>query len=131
MDSVLVKETLNPFEIAQKQFDTAAEKIGLEDGMREVLRNPKRQLVVSIPTLMDDGTVKVRSVVEPSAEMFCTIISTLMLASASGPKIAAATPGLSGTWRIEICASSFENAMPVTTCCSMISLSSQISVPGG
>src|SRR2546428_8519544 len=24
MDSVLVKETLNPFEIAQKQFDTAA-----------------------------------------------------------------------------------------------------------
>ena len=75
--------------------------------------------------------MKVRSVVDPSAEMFCTIMSTLMLASASGPKMAAATPGLSGTWRIEICASSFENAMPVTTCCSMISLSSQISVPGG
>jgi glutamate dehydrogenase (NAD(P)+) len=27
--------------------------------MREVLRNPKRQLIVSIPTLMDDGSVKV------------------------------------------------------------------------
>ena len=54
-----------------------------------------------------------------------------MLASASGPKIAAATPGLSGTWRIEICASSLEKAMPVTTCCSTISSSSQISVPGG
>jgi glutamate dehydrogenase (NAD(P)+) len=55
----MAQESLNPFEIAQRQFDTAAEKIGLDDGMREVLRNPKRQLIVSIPTLMDDGTVKV------------------------------------------------------------------------
>ena len=69
--------------------------------------------------------------VAPSAETFCTIMSTLMLASASGPKIAAATPGLSATRRIEICASSLEKAMPVTTCCSTISSSPQISVPGG
>jgi len=55
----MAQESLNPFEIAQRQFDTAAEKIGLDDGMREVLRNPKRQLVVSVPTLMDDGTVRV------------------------------------------------------------------------
>ena len=55
----MAQESLNPFEIAQKQFDTAAEKIGLDDGMREVLRNPKRQLIVSIPTLMDDGSVRV------------------------------------------------------------------------
>ena len=55
----MAQENLNPFEIAQRQFDTAAEKIGLDDGMREVLRNPKRQLIVSVPTLMDDGTVKV------------------------------------------------------------------------
>ena len=75
--------------------------------------------------------MKVRSVVAPSAETFCTIMSTLMLASASGPKIAAATPGLSCTRRIEICASSLEKAMPVTICCSMISLSSQMSVPDG
>ena len=55
----MVQESLNPFEIAQRQFDTAAEKIGLDDGLRDVLRTPKRQLVVSIPTLMDDGSVKV------------------------------------------------------------------------
>jgi glutamate dehydrogenase (NAD(P)+) len=55
----MAQENLNPFEISQKQFDTAAEKIGLDDGMREVLRNPKRQLIVSVPTLMDDGSVKV------------------------------------------------------------------------
>jgi glutamate dehydrogenase (NAD(P)+) len=55
----MAQESLNPFEIAQRQFDTAAEKLGLDDGMREVLRNPKRQLIVSIPTLMDDGSLKV------------------------------------------------------------------------
>jgi glutamate dehydrogenase (NAD(P)+) len=53
------QESLNPFEIAQRQFDTAAEKMGLDDGMREVLRNPKRQLIVSVPTVMDDGSVRV------------------------------------------------------------------------
>src|SRR5579872_4180160 len=58
-------------------------------------------------------------------------MSTLMLASASGPKIAAATPGLSSIWRTEIWASSLEKAIPVTTCISMISSSLQISVPGG
>jgi glutamate dehydrogenase (NAD(P)+) len=55
----MAQESLNPFEIAQRQFDAAAERLGLDDGMRQVLRNPKRQLVVSVPTLMDDGSVKV------------------------------------------------------------------------
>jgi glutamate dehydrogenase (NAD(P)+) len=55
----MAQENLNPFEIAQKQFDIAADKIGLNDGLREVLRAPKRQLTVSVPTLMDDGSVKV------------------------------------------------------------------------
>ena len=59
MDSVLVKETLNPFEIAQKQFDTAADHLKLESWLREVLRRPKRQLIVSVPTKMDDGSIKV------------------------------------------------------------------------
>ena len=55
----MAQENLNPFEIAQRQFDTAAEKLGLDDGMRQVLRYPKRQLLVSVPTLMDDGSVTV------------------------------------------------------------------------
>lgn len=55
----MAQESLNPFEIAQRQFDTAAERLGLEEGMREVLRTPKRQLIVSVPTLMDDGAVRV------------------------------------------------------------------------
>jgi glutamate dehydrogenase (NAD(P)+) len=53
------QESLNAFDIALRHFDAAAEKVGLEDGLREVLRNPRRQLVVSVPTLMDDGSVRV------------------------------------------------------------------------
>jgi glutamate dehydrogenase (NAD(P)+) len=59
MDSAVVKENLNPFEIAQKQFDTAAEALKLETWLRDVLRRPKRQLIVSVPTKMDDGSIRV------------------------------------------------------------------------
>ena len=59
MSTVAVKETLNPFEIAQAQFNTAAESLNLEAWLREVLRKPKRQVAVSIPTRMDDGSIKV------------------------------------------------------------------------
>ncbi len=52
-------EDLNPFHIAQHQFDTAAEHLKLQPWMREILNHPKRQLVVSIPTRMDDGTYRV------------------------------------------------------------------------
>ncbi len=55
----MVQENLNPFDIIQRQLDAAAEKLGLDNGMRQVLRTPKRQLTVSVPTLMDDGSVRV------------------------------------------------------------------------
>src|SRR5262249_28069158 len=58
-ESKMVQENLNPFEIAQRQFDAAADRLGLDDGMRAVLRQPKRQLSVPIPTLMDHGPVVV------------------------------------------------------------------------
>ena len=54
-----MQENLNPFEISQMQFDMAADKLKLDPGLREILRNPKRQLVVSIPTKMDDGSIHV------------------------------------------------------------------------
>ncbi|MEO8430572.1 MAG: Glu/Leu/Phe/Val dehydrogenase [Acidobacteriota bacterium] len=52
-------ENLNPWEFARRQFDRAAELLGLDAGTREVLRSPKRQLTVSIPVKMDDGAVRV------------------------------------------------------------------------
>jgi glutamate dehydrogenase (NAD(P)+) len=56
---VQVREELNPFKIAQQQFNTAAEHLKLESWLRDVLNRPKRQLVVSVPTKMDDGSIRV------------------------------------------------------------------------
>jgi glutamate dehydrogenase (NAD(P)+) len=48
----------NPFEIAQAQLDKAAKMLGLDAGVHAVLREPMRELHVSLPVKMDDGTVK-------------------------------------------------------------------------
>jgi len=55
------REDLNPFRIAQIQFDMSAEFLKLDPGLRQILRNPKRVLEVSIPTKMDNGQVKVHT----------------------------------------------------------------------
>lgn len=52
-------ETANPFEIAQAQLDKAAAKLGLDQAIHSVLRQPLRELHVSLPVKMDDGSVKV------------------------------------------------------------------------
>ncbi|HKY31960.1 MAG TPA: Glu/Leu/Phe/Val dehydrogenase [Candidatus Polarisedimenticolia bacterium] len=52
-------EDLNPFHIAQAQFDNAAHYLKLKPWLREILITPKRQLIVSIPTRMDDGSYRV------------------------------------------------------------------------
>ena len=56
---VISKEDLNPYQIAMRQFDTAAEKLGLDPGLSEVLRRPHRWLTVNLPVKMDDGTISV------------------------------------------------------------------------
>ncbi len=53
------REELNPYRIAQLQFDLAAELLKLDPGLRQVLRTPKRVLEVAIPTKMDNGQVRV------------------------------------------------------------------------
>src|SRR5438270_5644248 len=57
--AVEVAEDLNPFRIAMRQFDTAAEKLELSEGLREVLRRPRRALSLSLPIKMDDGSLRV------------------------------------------------------------------------
>jgi len=49
----------NPYKIAQEQFDTVAEKIGLDGPTCELLRQPMREYHFLIPVRMDDGNVKV------------------------------------------------------------------------
>src|SRR5437868_7035942 len=55
----VAREELNPFKIAQQQFDSAADYLNLDESTRQVLKNAKRQLVVSIPVRMDGGEVRV------------------------------------------------------------------------
>ncbi|MFV9507837.1 MAG: Glu/Leu/Phe/Val family dehydrogenase [Oscillochloridaceae bacterium umkhey_bin13] len=49
----------NPFRIAQQQFDTAAELLGLHENIRAVLRVPQRELTVNFPVKFDDGSTQV------------------------------------------------------------------------
>src|SRR5881275_229821 len=49
----------NPWLSAEARFDTAARRLGIEDGMRKVLRSPSREITVNIPVQMDDGRIEV------------------------------------------------------------------------
>ncbi len=55
----MATDGFNPFEMAQAQFDSVADTIGLDQSARELLRNPLREYSFSIPVHMDDGIVKV------------------------------------------------------------------------
>jgi len=50
---------LNPFAMAQQQLDMAAEKLGLEPAIHEFLRWPMKELKVTMPVKMDDGSTKI------------------------------------------------------------------------
>ncbi len=52
-------EKINPFENMKKQVDIVGKKLGLEAGIIEVMKSPKRELAVNFPVKMDDGSVRV------------------------------------------------------------------------
>jgi glutamate dehydrogenase (NAD(P)+) len=49
----------SPYEIALAQFDKAAAYLPLKSSIREMLRYPKRELIVNFPVHMDDGSVRI------------------------------------------------------------------------
>jgi glutamate dehydrogenase (NAD(P)+) len=49
----------DPWLNAQRQFDNAAEILGLSPGLRAVLREVRRELLVRFPVKMDDGSLRV------------------------------------------------------------------------
>ena len=51
-------EVMNPFEVAIAQFDEAAERLGLSQSMRAILRKPKRELIVNFPVRRDNGDIE-------------------------------------------------------------------------
>jgi len=50
---------LNPFEVAQRQLDECARILKLDPDVHAILRLPLRELHVSLPVRMDDGTIRV------------------------------------------------------------------------
>jgi glutamate dehydrogenase (NAD(P)+) len=53
------EQETNPWLSAEVRFDNAAEKLGLDDGVRKVLKLPTREVTVNIPVLLDDGRLEV------------------------------------------------------------------------
>ncbi|MBL7848532.1 MAG: Glu/Leu/Phe/Val dehydrogenase [Cyclobacteriaceae bacterium] len=49
----------NPFEAMMTRFQTASQILGLEEQIYNVLKSPARQVIVSLPVTMDDGTIRV------------------------------------------------------------------------
>ena len=54
-----LQKELNPLANAERQFDEAADRLNLPAGLREVIKRPRRATIVSLPVLMDDGTLRV------------------------------------------------------------------------
>jgi glutamate dehydrogenase (NAD(P)+) len=54
-----MEEKLNSYQIGLELLDRTAEKLKLDPGLHKKLRYPKRQLIVSIPVRMDDGSLEV------------------------------------------------------------------------
>jgi glutamate dehydrogenase len=50
---------LNPFALAQAQFDHCAEQMELDDAVRSILRWPLREFRFQLPVRMDDGSIRV------------------------------------------------------------------------
>jgi glutamate dehydrogenase/leucine dehydrogenase len=49
----------NPFEAMMSRFRTASQILGLDEQIYNVLKSPARQVIVSLPVTMDDGTIRV------------------------------------------------------------------------
>jgi glutamate dehydrogenase/leucine dehydrogenase len=54
-----LKDKENPFESMMTRFHKAAQLLGLEEEIYNVLKNPARQVIVSLPVTMDDGSIRV------------------------------------------------------------------------
>ena len=54
-----IKDKSNPFESMMSRFHIAAQHLGLDDEIYNVLKSPVKQVIVSLPVTMDDGSIKV------------------------------------------------------------------------
>ncbi len=54
-----IQKELNPLENAQAQFDEAAQMLEIDPGLLEIIKQPRRSTIVSLPIQMDDGSFRV------------------------------------------------------------------------
>ena len=56
---IKLEQSPNPFEVSQQQLDEAAELLELDTAIHHLLRWPLRELHVTLPVRMDDGSTKI------------------------------------------------------------------------
>ncbi len=54
-----IQKELNPLANAERQFDEAASRLNLTEGIKEFIKRPRRATIVSLPVVMDDGSLQV------------------------------------------------------------------------
>jgi len=54
-----IRDHENPFESMMSRFNLASQTLGLDDEIYNVLKSPVKQVIVSLPVTMDDGSIKV------------------------------------------------------------------------
>jgi glutamate dehydrogenase (NAD(P)+) len=54
-----IQKDLNPLANAERQFEEAATRLNLPPGLKEVIKRPRRATIVSLPVVMDDGSLQV------------------------------------------------------------------------
>jgi len=54
-----MSDQLNPFAMAQQQLDTAAAILNLDPAIHALLREPMREMHITIPVRMDDGSMRI------------------------------------------------------------------------
>jgi len=59
MNATSLEWELNPWIAAETRFDEAADRLGLDEGLRKVLRKPSKEITVHIPVQLDDGRLEV------------------------------------------------------------------------
>jgi glutamate dehydrogenase (NAD(P)+) len=53
------RQHANPFEEMMSRFDDAAQRLGLDPGLYQVLRSPEKQLIVAVPITRETGQIEV------------------------------------------------------------------------
>jgi glutamate dehydrogenase (NAD(P)+) len=59
MPAVVAQDELNVYQSAEARFETAAQKLGLEDGVYRYLKYPSKEITVYVPVALDTGQLEV------------------------------------------------------------------------